>query len=406
MFLAGIAIRVALFPSTGLKGDVDQFVVWVNGIATNGLGNAYHQNITFGPVMAYIWGVLAAIEPAFRTAVDSSDPWLRSLMKVPASLADLGLAALMVYAFRSKPFWAVVTAAIVLLSPAVFDVSAWWGQYESIYLLTALAALVFALNGHNGLAAAALALAVMTKPQALPFLLPFAAWFWAQGGWRELARTAAIGLGVIVVLWLPFAAAGGPGDYLHNLAVYQNDIFSILSLQAWNIWWLVQTAAVGASYTTDQVAVLGPITLRHIGFLITGLLSLVVAVLILRDPRPRTFILGLAASTLIWYGFLTQMHERYAYGALIFLLLLIPERRIAWLYLAFSVVFTLDLLSAAPPAPVFAEWLPFGSVVSIIGSIVMIAITFLVLTWMTSRPEEEMAGPDHRVAVDGEPASV
>ena len=50
--------------------------------------------------------------------------------------------------------------------------SAWWGQYESIYLLSALAALVFALNGRNGLAAAALALCVMTKPQALPFLLP------------------------------------------------------------------------------------------------------------------------------------------------------------------------------------------------------------------------------------------
>jgi hypothetical protein len=100
------------------------------------------------------------------------------------------------------------------------------------------------------------------------------------------------------------------------------------------------------------------------------------------------------------------MHERYAYGALIFLLLLIPERRIAWLYLAFSVVFTLDLLSAAPPSRLFADWLPFGGAVSIIGSFVMIAITFLVLTWMTSQTREETAGPDHRVAVDGEPASV
>jgi Gpi18-like mannosyltransferase len=311
----------------------------------------------------------------------------------------------MVYAFRSKPLWAVVTAAIVLLHPAIFDVSAWWGQYESVYLLTALAALIFALNGRNGLAAAALALAVMTKPQALPFLLPFAAWFWAHGGWREIARTAAIGVAVIIVVWLPFAAAGGPGDYLSNLAVYQNEVFHILSLQAWNIWWLVQMATVGA-YTTDGVTVIGPITLRHIGFIITGLLSLVVALLILRDPRPRTFILGLAASTLIWYGFLTQMHERYAYGALIFLLLLIPERRIAWLYLAFSVVFTLDLLSAAPPAPIFKEWLPFGGFVSIVGSLVMIAITFLTLTWMTSGGSGEGAGPDHRVAVEGGPASV
>ena len=74
VFVAGIAIRIALFPGTGLKGDIDQFVVWVNHIAVNGLGNAYDQNITFGPVMAYIWGALAAIEPAFRTATDSSDP--------------------------------------------------------------------------------------------------------------------------------------------------------------------------------------------------------------------------------------------------------------------------------------------------------------------------------------------
>jgi Gpi18-like mannosyltransferase len=334
---------------------------------------------------------------------DSSDPWIRSLMKVPASLADLGLAALMVYAFRAKPFWAVVAAAIVLLHPAVFDVSAWWGQYESVYLLTALAALVFALNGHNGLAAAALALAVMTKPQALPFLLPFAAWFWTHGGWREIARTAAIGLAVVIVLWLPFAVAGGPANYLSNLAAYQNDIFYILSLQAWNIWWLVQIAAVGG-YASDTIAVFGPITLRHIGFLVTGLLSLVVAFLILRDPRPRTFILGLAASTLIWFGFLTQMHERYAYGALIFLLLLIPERRIAWLYLAFGVVFTLDLLSAAPPAPIFKTLLPFGGIVSIVGSLVMIAITFLTLNWMTSRGSGKDAGPDHRVAVEGQVA--
>ena len=125
-----------------------------------------------------------------------------------------------------------------------------------------------------------------------------------------------------------------------------------------------------------------------------------VAVLILRDPRPRTLILGLAASTLIWFGFLTQMHERYAYGALIFLLLLIPERRIAWLYLAFSVVFTLDLLSAAPPAPIFKEWLPFGGVVSVVGSFAMIAITFLTVTWMTSRGSGEDGDRDHRVAVD------
>jgi len=238
-------IRAVLWPTQGLKGDLDQFVLWVHGIAVNGLGNAYDQNLSFPAVMAYIWGVLALIEPAFRTVTDSADPWIRTLMKIPASVADVGMALLLVYAFRSRPLWAVVAAAVVMLHPAIIDVSAWWGQYESIYLLFALAAVIFAVNGHDLVAAAALAICLMTKPQALPFVLPFAAWFWAHGGWREIARTAAVGLAVIVVIWLPFIPAGGPLNYLGNLAEYQNSIFPILSLNAWNVWWILQIVAVG-----------------------------------------------------------------------------------------------------------------------------------------------------------------
>ena len=65
---------------------------------------------------------------------------------------------------------------------------------------------------------------LMTKPQALPFILPFAAWFWAPAGWRGF-RAGAIGLAVIVVLWLPFVPAGGPRNYLRNLATTRTTIF-------------------------------------------------------------------------------------------------------------------------------------------------------------------------------------
>ena len=41
-------------------------------------------------VMAWMWGGLAALEPAFRTVTDSSDPAIRALTKVPATLAELG----------------------------------------------------------------------------------------------------------------------------------------------------------------------------------------------------------------------------------------------------------------------------------------------------------------------------
>ena len=125
----------------------------------------------------------------------------------------------------------------------------------------------------------------------------------------------------------------------------------------------------------DDVAFLGPFTLRHVGYVLTGLLSLLVAVAILRDPRPRTLILGLAAATLVAFCFLTSMHERYAYGALVFLMLLIPEARVRWLGIAFGVVFTLNLLAAVPPTPQIEALLPVDGWLGIVGSVAMLAIT-------------------------------
>jgi Gpi18-like mannosyltransferase len=180
-----------------VRGDIDQFVGWVHHIAVNGLGSLYSGTdagpVTFGPVMAYIWALLAAIQPAFATATDASDEAIRSLMKVPASLADLGLAAIVAYAFRAHRKWAVLGAVAILLHPAVVDVSAWWGQYESIFVVSALGAVVLAANGRNGPAAALIAVSLMTKPQAVPFLIPFAAWFWATG-YRRMGRDGVAGV--------------------------------------------------------------------------------------------------------------------------------------------------------------------------------------------------------------------
>ena len=157
--------------------------------------------------MAYVRAALTTIQPAFATVSDS-DPAVRVLVSCRRpSLTSI--AALVAYALRERPHWAAIGFAAVLLHPVVFYVSAWWGQYDSIFVLTGLGALVAALNGRNGLAAGLLAVSLMTKPQAIPFLVPFAAWFWATGGSaRSPGRRSASR--VIAVLWYHSSPTGDP----------------------------------------------------------------------------------------------------------------------------------------------------------------------------------------------------
>jgi hypothetical protein len=369
-----LLVRIALWPTAGLVGDLDQFVLWVHGIATAPFSHAYDQDMSFPPVMAYLWAALAALEPAFRTVTTSADPAIRAVMKTPASLADLAIAGVIAWHLRATPKWALLGAALIVFHPAVIDISAWWGQFESLYVLPAVIAFVLAARGHSLWAAAALAVALMTKPQALPLAVPFAAWFLATEGWRRTLKAAVVGAVVIVLLWLPFIAAGGVQSYATNLATYQGDIYSILSLRAWNLWWLVQELLAGGSFVSDQGAILGPITLRHVGYGLALLGELAVFVLVYRARSPKALALGVAAAALVAFCFLTTMHERYAYAVLAFLPLAFPDKRVLAVDVAFGILYTMNLLAAAPPTTEIGAMFPVGGALGVAGSVLMLGV--------------------------------
>jgi Gpi18-like mannosyltransferase len=358
----------------GYVGDIDQFVDWVRHIATVGLPRAYDEQLSFGPVMAYIWAALGAIDPALRTAADSSDVAVRIAMKLPATLADFGLAAAVAYGLRAKPTWAIVGAAGVLLIPATGLVSAWWGQYESIFTLAVLVALLLAVRGRDALAVMALTVALLTKPQVAPLLIPFAGWFIARGSLVGLVRIGVIGAATAVVLWLPFVAAGGPLNYLTGLGRFQDDFYAVLSLKAWNLWWIVQELIGHGALVADNQPFAGPLTFRALGYLITGLLLLAVGYGVWRRPTSRTLALGLAAAALVAFSFLTTMHERYGYAAIVFLALLVDDRRVRWLALGAGLVTSLNLISAAAESGYLDPALIASAYVAKAGSIATLAI--------------------------------
>ena len=377
-----------LLPRQGLAGDIDDFRLWTRAIATGGLGQAYDAPISFPPVMPWIWWLLGTLAPAVRSTVPD-DPTALVLMKLPATLADFGIAALVGWSLRDRPRVAMMAALAVLLHPAVIYVSGLWGQYESVYVLPLLGGWVLLRAGRPGWAAVLIAVGLMTKPQALPLLVPFAAWYLGREGLATSLRAALIGAATILVLWAPFLAAGGPAHYLANLASYTGQ-YAVLSLRAWNPWWILQSVAGGSDhFIVDTVPIAGPVTLRWVGAGLALLGELAVFLWVLRRPTPASLAWGLAGASLVAFCLLTTMHERYAYAALVFLLLAWPDRLAVGTWVLASVAVTLNLVAAVPPSGPPGSWIPVAGIVGIAGSVAMtivLAATLVGLARATRRP--------------------
>ncbi len=145
----------------------------------------------YPPGYFYILAVVGHLWHLLFAAHDGGYAILRSLVKLPAILADLGVGAL-IYAiaarFASKRV-ALGAAALYLLNPATIYISALWGQVDSISGGLALFAIYALLRSEDDasqprremawivLAWLAFAYSLLIKPQAavlLPLLVAFA----------------------------------------------------------------------------------------------------------------------------------------------------------------------------------------------------------------------------------------
>ena len=398
--LAAIAVRLAVLPGYVLLGDIDQYARWAHHLATDlPFGAAYRQDLSYMPVLVGVFEALARLVPAFATAGDAADVGVRVALKVPALLGELAIVAGLWAVLRGRPGLAVAAILGILLVPATWYLGAWWGQLDAVYVALCLWAAILASRDRRWAFAVLLGLAMMTKPQALFLAAPFAAYAIGRWGPRRALPVLLVAIAVAGVTWLPFLPYGGVADYLRNLDFYQNGEYPILSVRAWNPWWLVQAVLGGGAFVLDSTPALGPLTARHVGIAATAVAEVAIFVAVLRRATPERLYLGLAGATLAAFCLMTSMHERYAFAALVFLAPLLGRRpvQVAWAILAVAI--SLNVVAGAPPdtvGPVVA----LGGLVGVAGSVAMIVATGIVLALLV--------GEGRPVAVRGEgrPVSV
>jgi len=295
---AGLLLRVLLafvvFPKQGFSTDMQLFAGWATTLARVGPGAFYAtaSGADYPPGYMYVLWLLG-------NAPASALPLL---LKVPAIVADLGIAAVLYWAGRR---WlgeraGLAAAALYLFIPVTWYDSALWGQVDAVGALLLIASLVLLIERHSEAAIALAVLAILVKPQeaiGLVIVLPvLVRRHLILGGsrWR-LLTSALAGAATLALPLVPFDIGGVAG----LLRLFQSDAdrYSVLTANAFNIWALVGSTPLaqiiggsGGSWTPDSLAV-GGTTAFILGASALAGVGLVVA----------------------FYAVPTRVHERYLF---------------------------------------------------------------------------------------------
>jgi dolichyl-phosphate-mannose-protein mannosyltransferase len=358
MFSVALLARILIAPHAGFYGDLKWFQAWATRLAEVGPHRFYAdgQFADYPPGYLYVLWLISKI----------SVPPGYVLLKMPAILADLGLAwlagtlAQRIAPTRVRERFPVrpLVAAAVLFNPAFIMLSAVWGQVDAVPALFVLWTLLLLFTGPPSLrreilAFLVFAVAIAVKPQA-GFVLPVLLYALYRRHLRcrsgsdltkgilSIGLTAALSLGFWFLTAVPFGL--GPVE-LVRFDRHSASLYPVTSVNAFNLWGAVGFGRPDAS--GDYVAVAG------IPALYFGMLAFAAGIVLVISRAHRAIergadearILTLAAGivSLLAFVLLTRMHERYMFYSLALLAPLVFVRPLRLAFAALCGLFVVNL---------------------------------------------------------------
>lgn len=378
LFCAGFVIRLILARGGGFPFDISSFSSWADRLAQRGPWNFYPEAgekffVDYPPGYLYVLWLLGVVTRAVGGGAPSVF-WL----KLPPILADLGLAWIvgslavrLLPASRKQPSTVRGLAVSgVLLNPAVFFVSAVWGQADVFLALLVTAAYLLLGTGTPSFrreagGVALLAVAIGTKPQGA-FVLPVVALLllWRHmrtrvgerhhgglfvggiaGGLARVFALGGVGAAAGLLLLAPFRMWPVEAFRFYARASSTYAVTSVFAFNGWGVvgFWRPDVGAQGLRIFGVSAFFWGLAL-----FSILGAAVLARAWLSLQagEDEGRVLLFGSAAITLVGFVVLTRIHERYLFLPLALLAVFVATR---WLRRAFVVISALYLINVFFP---------------------------------------------------------
>ncbi len=410
----GFALRIIIayiLPGSGFANDLASFQGWAQDLATGGLGGFYQRSpfIDYTPGYLYALWLVGTVE----RALPGTD-----LIKIPAILADIGVAALiwsMIGELGGGRRAALLGAGLYLFIPVTWFDSVVWGQVDSVGLVFVLLAIRSLWRDRPELAVVFTVMAGIVKIQLGVILVPITAavilrrYFWDAGsgpdpwlGMRRLFTSLAAGLGAAAILGAPFGLS--ILDLIDQVRKTAGG-YPYLTVNAYNPWALITREGAGLAqsgqWLCDAITgtgadapcppgsetLVGPLWASIFADGLLVIVAIAVGFLVARRPDRQSILVGLAVLAIAFFVVPTRVHERYMFPffAVAAILAAVSWRWLAAYFILAAAAFAnmyVVLTTLYPNNPQIHDWLGIGPALSSFAGVATIAAVHTVgLAW-------------------------
>lgn len=367
LLILALAICLPWLGAPDPVGDMELSARWMGFMLRGDIADVFALGGDYLPLRLSILWLLGPLVPLLGgTFFDPVAPVTHVILKLP-SLTALLLTVVLIYRWArlyGGTGHAALIAGLYAVAPPVWINVAWWGQVDVLLTLPMAASIVLLDRWRGRVSWLCWATALLIKSQAIILTPLLYAATLRRYGPRGLVEGSLLTLTLIVIGSAPFVLIGeGPG--LYQAAIGSVGRFPQATNRAYNLWWLV----VGDQLVSDQTMWAG-LSYRSIGFLLLGAVALLVMLAVLRNPGGPQRALGAAVLALAFFVLPTQIHERYVFFVMPFLLLATAaELRLLLPFGVIVITSTLNILGAiggfapaltrairASPLPELAAW--------------------------------------------------
>lgn len=295
VLVIGFFFRVFIANFGTLELDHGTFVAWGNSLATYGLKNFYSGWSDYLPGYLYILWLLGKINMIF--------PYLQTILfKLPAIFADLATGYLIYKIVGKKK--GILFSIFYIFNPAIFANSSLWGQADSLTAMFSVLSLYIFPYSYL-LSAVFLSLGTLIKPQAA-FILPAILYLFVKSDINKLfiqrifklIKYSLVGLIFFVAGFIPFNNSSTLYNFILERLTVSSGQYPYGSINAFSFWGLF------GFWKPDNISF-------WIGLFVSVLFTAVVSVSVYKKKIDNGQYQIAALSLLIFFMFLTRIHERH-----------------------------------------------------------------------------------------------